>query len=116
MKKLLRDQAENLRTDPIAREILRWFIAEKDAAAAAVMARVEEQGAALARTLSDSIGEKRDVAALSAVVVGGIYYLALIADRAPVFGGVDISTQAGWERILSAVDGLTDAILKETNI
>jgi len=30
--------------------------------------------------------------------------------------GVDISTQAGWERILSAVDGLTDAILKETNI
>jgi AcrR family transcriptional regulator len=111
LKALLRDQAENLRADPISREILRWFIAEKDAAAAEVMARVEERGAALAAAVEQATGGTRDMAALSAIIVGGLYYLALIADRAPVFNGVDVASDAGWDRLLSALDGLADLIL-----
>jgi len=111
LKRLLRSQAEELRSDPVSREVLRWFLAEKDAAAASVMARLEERGAALAASIAAELGGIGDVAALSAIVVSGVYYLGLLADRAEVFNGVDISTDSGWERILGSLDRLVDVLV-----
>ncbi len=111
LKRLVRAQVEELRRDKVSREMLRWFIAEKDSAAAAVMARVEERGAALAAAVGRALGGEADLGALSALAVAGLYYLALIADRAAVFNGVDIASDVGWSRILESFDQLVDSAL-----
>jgi hypothetical protein len=95
----------------VSREVLRWFIAEKGTAAATVMARLEERGTAIAASIARDLGADDDPAALSAVVIAGVYYLALLSDRAEVFNGVDISSDAGWERILGSLDRLVDVLV-----
>lgn len=112
LKNLIRAQAEELRADRVSREILRWFLAVEDAAAASVMARLEERGASLAAAVARELGGGLDLGALSAIVISGIYYLALLADRAEVFNDVDIHTDAGWLRILSALDVLVDTLVR----
>lgn len=112
LKKLIRAQAEELRTDRVSREILRWFLAVEDAAAASVMARLEERGAALAAAIERELGGGLDLASLSAIVISGVYYLALLADRAEVFNGVDILSDSGWTRILVALEALVDTLVR----
>lgn len=111
LKQMIRSQAEELRRDPLAREVLRWFLAEKDAAASSVMTRLEHRGVALMTALSRELDSREDVEAISAIIVSGVYYLGLLTDRAAVFNGVTISTDAGWERILSALERLIDSLL-----
>jgi AcrR family transcriptional regulator len=111
LKGLVRAQAEELRADKVSREILRWFLAEKDTAAAGVMARLEERGTAVAAAIAAQLGGEADMGALSAIVISGVYYLALLADRAEVFNGVDIATDAGWTRILASLDLLIDTLI-----
>mgnify|MGYP006388908291 CR=1 FL=1 len=71
----------------------------------------EERGAALAASIAVELGGIGDVAALSAIVVSGVYYMGLLADRAEVFNGVDISSDSGWERILGSLDRLVDVLV-----
>jgi AcrR family transcriptional regulator len=111
LKRIVRSQADELRTDKVSREVLRWFIAEKDTAAATVMARLEERGTAIAASIARGLGADEDPAAISAVVIAGVYYLALLSDRAEVFNGVEISSDAGWERILGTLDRLVDILV-----
>ncbi len=111
LKGLVREQAAELRTDRVSREILRWFLAEEDAAAASVMARLEKRGAEVAEAVAAALGGGTDFAPLSAIAVAGVYYLSLLADRASVFNGVDIATDAGWTRILAALDSLIDTLV-----
>lgn len=116
LKRIVRSQADELRTDKVSREVLRWFIAEKDTAAATVMARLEERGTAIAASIARGLGADDDPAALSAVVIAGVYYLALLSDRAEVFNGVEISSDAGWERILGSLDRLVDVLVLSAGI
>lgn len=111
LKRLVRAQAEELRSDRVSREILRWFLAERDTAAVSVMARLEERGTAIAYAVAEKLGGEADFGALSAIVISGVYYLALLADRATVFNGVDIATDSGWERIFTSLDILIDTLI-----
>lgn len=111
LKRVLRAQVEELRGDRLSRELLRWFLAEEDAAAADAMARIEARGAALGATLASRPDVPEDFSALSALILAGVYYLALLSDRASVFNGVDIAGDEGWARLLSSVDALVDRTL-----
>jgi AcrR family transcriptional regulator len=112
LKRLLRTQIEELREDTLSREILRWFIADKDAVAATVMARIEKRGTAFLESIVRALGGGVDLGALSAIVISGVYYLALITDRADDFNGVDISSDAGWSRLISAIDSIINSVLR----
>lgn len=111
LKRLIRAQAEELRSDRVSREILRWFLAEKNTASSSVMSRLEERGTAIANAVAEQLGGDADFNALSAIVISGIYYLALLADRAAVFNGVDIVTDSGWERTFASLDILIDTLI-----
>lgn len=56
-----------------------------------------------------------DIAALAALVSGGIHYLSLHKDRSP-FYGIDIKTPEGYERIERAIEFLIRKIYEEGDI
>ena len=67
--------------------------------------------------LSDKFQElfkdtQMDIRAVSSLIVGGIYYLVLHGHLCE-FSGIDINTQAGKERIVSAIDYLSEKIFSE---
>ncbi len=50
-----------------------------------------------------------DIVAISALIVGGIYYLILHSNLSS-FSGIDISTDEGEERIVKAIEFLSDTL------
>lgn len=53
-----------------------------------------------------------DIAALTALIIGGVYYLSLHKDRSP-FSGIDINTQEGLCRIQKAIQYFVKKIYEE---
>jgi AcrR family transcriptional regulator len=111
LKSLLGRQTRTLREDKVKREVLRWFIAEKNAVAAKAMERIEERGIEVSRLFRTRIDTEEDVEAMVAVIISGLNYLALIADRTDVFNGVPLDSEEGWKRIEAAVGRMVDMIL-----
>ena len=56
-----------------------------------------------------------DIAALTALIIGGLYYLSLHKDRSP-FSGIDINTQEGLSRIQKAIQYFVKKIYEENKL
>ena len=102
---VLTGQIEDLRSDPVRREVLRWLLAIPSPVGTKVMERLEEAGLSLTREFVDRTGldGDADVEALFAVITAGINYLALLSDRAPVYNGIRLDRDEGWSRIRDCV-------------
>jgi AcrR family transcriptional regulator len=111
LKSLLESQVRTLRENTVKREVLRWFLAEKNEVAAKVMERIEERGVEVSRMFRSRVDTEEDVEAMVSVIISGLNYLALIADRADVFNSVPLDTEAGWTRIGAAVGRMVDMVL-----
>ncbi len=105
-------QIASLRASPERREILRWFLSERNPLGSRVMARIEENGRRVQAWIAGRTRKDRDAEASLAIIVGGIYYLSLLADRAPVFNGVDLGSDGGWDRIARAAVSLAAGLAR----
>jgi hypothetical protein len=76
-----------------------------------VMERVEEQGQAMHRHFSAALRARGDSEASIAILIGGLYYLGLSADRSAVFNGVALDRDEGWARIEAAAEGILERLL-----
>jgi len=115
LSKLFSQQADSLQSSLLHREVLRWILMEENDVNRQVMQRVEEMGAAISRAMRNKIDSSRDIEAVVSLLIGGIYYLSLMSDRADVFNGIDLQSAEGWERIKGSVDMLIELLL-EPNI
>lgn len=104
-KAVLGGYAESLRKDPIKREILRWFLAEKTEVGTKVMAGLEENGLKTTNNFKKILKNDSDldIDALISLFSAGISYLSLLSDRADYFNGVELNSDDGWERLENTV-------------
>lgn len=107
----------NLMSDDIMTEILRWEIAEGNH----ITERTSRLRELHALELNNSYAniynrEDTDIAAITAIIVAGVYYLVLHKDRS-TFAGIDINTLPGKRRILNAIRTLSSMMFgpEETN-
>lgn len=109
-KKVLIGLISDLRDDKIMREILRWEISSANP--------VTERTAMLREMLNMQLvfrfkklfresDSSIDIAVLSALMVGGIYYLFLHRDRS-TFCGLDLNDPGDIERMKKTVDAIVD--------
>ncbi len=94
---------DDLRNNPLKREILRWLLAEKTETGRKVMKKIEEAGVAITKAHSGGLGDT-DIEALIALMTAGISYLALMSDRADVFNGLPLNSNEGWDRLIRLMD------------
>ncbi|MBI9103618.1 MAG: TetR/AcrR family transcriptional regulator [Spirochaetales bacterium] len=110
MKKMFRDQWKGLLDEPLRRELLRWFIAEENPISRDALERIETRGREISHSYKDKIDTAEDIDAITAILIGGSYYLTLISDRVDVFNGVPLGEPEGQERLYAAMDGILDRI------
>lgn len=113
LKDMFRAQGERLREEPLRRELLRWFIAEENPVSREAMDRIEIRGREITRSFLERIETDEDIDAVIALLIGGSYYLSLIADRVEVFNGVPLGTAEGQRRLQNAMDGILERIPME---
>jgi hypothetical protein len=106
-------QIRSLRSSKEGREMLRWCLVSDNPLCARIMESIEERGL---KTMSDALsiagsGPEKRLNAGIAIIVGGIYYLSLIADRASVFNGVELGSDADWATVSAAAREMAIGLL-----
>jgi AcrR family transcriptional regulator len=92
-----------LRRRPQTMEILAWEVVERNALTdtlAAIRERWSRDVTEL--VLPDAAEDPSDFVALANLLVAGIQYLLIRSRTTPVYGGIPLRTDEGWERIRKA--------------
>jgi AcrR family transcriptional regulator len=113
-KTLLVGHLHSLRQRPQTQEIMRWELHERNELTDELARVREQQGVEIFELLPplDRKTKALDLAAITAIIHAGITYLVLRAKTADVYLGVNLQSEDGWKRIETAVDQITDALLK----
>ena len=104
--RMLRRQADEIRRSPVMRELLRWQLTEENGICSRMMEQAERNGLAITEVLSRQLEADADMNAVIALLTAGISYLALQADFAPVYNGVRLDSEQGWDRIVNAAGSI----------
>ena len=108
LDKLLKE----LMSDSIMTELLRWEICEGTDITKRT-ARLREIDSNILTNKYARLAENSDldIVALTALMIGGIYYMVLHKDRSPLCG-IDINGNEGMERLLKALHQQANLIFK----
>lgn len=105
-----------LNNDSIMLELLRWEVANNNSITTRTAMLREVHILPLVTEFEARFKEKDiDIAALTALIIGGLYYLSLHKDRSP-FSGIDINNENGSKRIINAIKYFVDKIYEEDKL
>ncbi len=106
-KKIFTGQLKDISGNRELQEILLWELTTKNDITSAIANERELQGTAILNRITQIINKSEiDIPAVSAIILGGIYYIALRSRHVDVFNGIDLHSNEGWNRIKNTVDDL----------
>lgn len=112
-RELLQSLLKSLKGNKVMQQLLRWELAMNNEMTQRTAQFREVHTLPLAKEYKKVfLGSNVDILAISALMIGGIYYLVLHSDLA-TFSKIDINTTEGEERICKAIDYLSDMLFKE---
>jgi len=117
MATIMSHLAAGIRKRPLTLEILSWEMVERNELTAHLEEIREQQGLQLAALLGlDGGAEEQgpsavDIAALVAILVGSINYLAARSQHIQHFNGVAVQQDAGWQRLTDTIRTVCERML-----
>lgn len=114
MKTIMTNLAEGIRKRPLTLEILAWEMVERNELTAHLEEIRERKGLELTEAFSDNADPNEatvDVAALIAITVASINYLAARSRKIKIFNGIDIREDEGWGRLTGTMATIFDKCL-----
>ena len=113
LKKMFREQMLQLRNDPTLKRLYRWELSCNNEMIAKLREQREKVGVELIGKVSEATGYPRQkIAAMASLLTASITYLVMLEDFCPVYNGILIDTDSGWEQIGEGIDELIDKIFK----
>lgn len=109
IKKIFHNQISVLRTDKISQRLKRWELTASNNSIDKLRLKRESKNVTLI-TLISHLGQhpQEEVAVLASIIGAAINYLVLLSENCPIYNGIDLQTDKGWEQIKSGVDLLID--------
>ncbi|MFO7780434.1 MAG: TetR/AcrR family transcriptional regulator [Spirochaetia bacterium] len=111
VRRVILDLHAAVKEDDLTKQLLIWELSYHNAITEAFSESREKTGLELTaqyRQILEPQDQARelDMHALFAVITGAVFYLTLRSDSVTEFNGVDIGSDAGWQRLADAVAGL----------
>ncbi len=105
---VFKNYVAELRKRPLTREILRWELSGRNEVTTRLERVRESRGVALTAALAHDLPPHFDAPAVLALLSGGIHYLLLRAAHVRDFNGIDLQSNAGWQRLEQAALALVE--------
>lgn len=113
VKAMFKRQIEQLRSNPTLRMLHRWELSCNNEIIAKLRQQREETGYRIVEMASQLTGyPKEEMAVIASVVTASITYLVMLGEFCPVFNGIAINEDSGWEQMSAGIDALVDKVLK----
>ena len=104
LSQLSRNFMNAIRTRPITQEILAWEMIERNELTAELETIRENTMMNFFDMFFPAADNGADLAAIGAIIGAGISYLVCRGRQISIYNGVDLHSEAGWQRLESAVD------------
>lgn len=112
-KMMFKSQIEQLRTNPTLRMLCRWELSCNNEITAKLKEQREKTGCQIVEMVSKVSGyPQKEMAVMASVVTASIIYLVMLGEFCPVFNGIAINEDSGWEQMLEGIDVMVDKVLK----
>jgi AcrR family transcriptional regulator len=109
LRKMFREQIEQLRSNPTLRRLYRWELSSDNEMIVKLRQQRENAGLQLIEKVSDLTGyPQKELAAMASIVTASITYLVMLEDFCPVYNGIPLNDNSGWEQIICGIDHLID--------
>jgi len=102
-EEIFTNQLNRLNENPLLRKIIRWHLSSGHPVSSEIMMEVESRGSDLMEAFMKNCWSDMDLDVLISLLVGGIYYLALISDQTDVFNGIPLNQEEGKKRIKNGI-------------
>lgn len=111
LKNTFRGQIKQLRTHPTLKRLYRWELSCNNEMIEKLREQREKIGLHLIEQISLATGyPPQEIAVMASLVTASINYLVMLEDFCPVYNGIAIQTDTGWEQICKGIETLIDKI------
>lgn len=116
LKQTFQNQIEQLRNNPTAKRLYRWELSCNNGMIAQLREQREKVGINLVEKVCELTGlPQREIAVMASMLTASITYLAMLEEFCPVFNGIAIKENSGWEQICEGINSLIDKYFKAEN-
>ncbi len=116
LKRTFQNQIEDLRNNATAKRLYRWELSCNNEMIAQLREQREKVGLNLVEKVCELTGlPQREIAVMASMLTASITYLAMLEEFCPVFNGIAINENSGWEQISEGINALIDKYFKSEN-
>lgn len=109
LKKMFQEQITQLRNNPILKRLYRWELSSNNEMIVKLREQREKIGMQLVESVCKLTGYPKDeIAAIATIVNSSITYLVMLEEFCPVYNGLQLNEDSGWEKISQELSNLVD--------
>lgn len=113
LKKRFQEQIAGLRKDVILKRLYRWELSSDNEYVAKIREQREKIGMELIGRISEISGLPQDeIASVATLLNTSITYLVMLEEVCPVYDGIPLNRDEGWEQIAQAINRIIDGIFQ----
>jgi AcrR family transcriptional regulator len=102
-----------IRKRPLTQEILAWEMIERNELTVELETIRENTMMNFFEMFFQSVNKGPDIAAMGAIIGAGISYLASRGRKIRFYNGIDLDSEAGWQRLEGAIDTMIQGTFAE---
>ncbi|CAB1080670.1 Transcriptional regulator, AcrR family [Olavius algarvensis Delta 1 endosymbiont] len=115
LSQLSRNFINAIRTRPITQEILAWEMIERNELTIELESVRENTMMNFFDMFFPTTGKGPDIAAMGAIIGAGVSYLVSRGRQISIYNGVDLQSDAGWQRLQRAIDTMIKGLFAGTS-
>lgn len=113
IKRMFQGEIDQFRSNPTLKRLYRWELSCHNEVIAKLREQREKVGLNLVEKVSELTGlPQKEIAVMASVLTSSITYLVMLEDFCPVYNGIPLHTDSGWEQIKHGIDVLIDKVLQ----
>nr|WP_129735453.1 TetR/AcrR family transcriptional regulator [Parabacteroides goldsteinii] len=116
IKDLFRNQIRMLRSDYTLRRLYRWELSAKNKVIKELRERREAKGMWLVGAVSRLTNRpESEISIMATILSASISYLVLLEETCPVYNGIKLQSEDGWEQLENGLDKIIDNWINNGN-
>ena len=114
LKTMFRRKIEQLRSNPVLKRLYRWELSSENEMIVKIREQRERTGLKLIEKVSRLTGfPEKEIAVMASILTASITYLVMLEEFCPVYNGIALDGDSGWEQINEGIETLIDKIFAD---
>ena len=113
VKGMFQGQIEQLRNNPTLKRLYRWELSCNNDMIVKLREQREKVGIDLIKKVSELTGHpQKEIAVMASLLTASITYLVMLEDFCPVYNGIPLNENSGWEQINEGIEVFINKIFQ----